>query len=168
MAEAKQLRIKAGSVSRLHREISIYNEEVATQQAVVDRLKQQSGDSHDIKHAVRGLVVATGHARSRLNSRALQENVLQESRMMIPDTQSRLEAAVAELQKLLVRNDLQGCSEDRACVVLTGHAVYRRMHHPLCVAAKSMARLRLQSARHKGHREQWRHDFGAYVSTAVR
>ena len=50
----KQLRIKTGSVSRLRKEINLYTEEVSKQQAVVERLKQQGADSHDIKHAARG------------------------------------------------------------------------------------------------------------------
>ncbi|KAK9792229.1 hypothetical protein WJX73_000121 [Symbiochloris irregularis] len=78
--EARQLKIKTGSVVRLKKELALYLKERDSEQQRVNALKQGQADKHDIKHA---------------------EDVLAEASMIVPDTRQRLEAAVKDLAKLL-------------------------------------------------------------------
>ncbi|KAK6908341.1 co-chaperone [Kwoniella mangroviensis CBS 10435] len=83
----KQLKIKTGVVKRLHKEESIYTQEVVDQKKVIEKLKANDADGADIRAA---------------------ERVLRDSEMMIPRTKSQLEEAVQALDDLV--NALQ--SED--------------------------------------------------------
>ena len=49
--EARQLKIKTGSVVRLKKELGLYLKERDTEQQRVSALKQGQADKHDIKHA---------------------------------------------------------------------------------------------------------------------
>ncbi|KAL4422088.1 hypothetical protein ABPG77_001556 [Micractinium sp. CCAP 211/92] len=79
-ADKKALKVKAGVVKRLAKEMAMYEQEVAAEQAKVQRLKDSGADPHDIKYA---------------------ENILAESSAMLPDTRQRLEEALQELQGLV-------------------------------------------------------------------
>lgn len=51
-ADKKALKVKAGVVKRLAKEMAMYEQEVAAEQAKVQRLKDSGADPHDIKYAV--------------------------------------------------------------------------------------------------------------------
>lgn len=53
-ADKKALKVKAGVVKRLAKEMAMYEQEVAAEQAKVQRLKDSGADPHDIKYAVSG------------------------------------------------------------------------------------------------------------------
>ncbi|WWD04712.1 hypothetical protein V865_002783 [Kwoniella europaea PYCC6329] len=76
----KQLKIKTGVVKRLHKEESIYAQEVVDQKRVIEKLKEDGADGADIRAA---------------------ERVLRDSEMMIPRTKSQLEEAVQALDDLV-------------------------------------------------------------------
>ena len=50
-ADRRQLKIKAGSVNRLKKELGLYAKERGQERQRVDRLKQNGADAHDLKHA---------------------------------------------------------------------------------------------------------------------
>jgi len=74
------LKIKTGVVKRLAREKESYEEEAGQQQKKIDRWRTEGKDEYDVKK---------------------QEEVLQESLMMVPDCQKKLAPAITELQKIL-------------------------------------------------------------------
>nr|XP_034176639.1 tubulin-specific chaperone A [Osmia lignaria] len=76
----RTLKIKTGVVKRLAKEKVTYEKEAAQQRERVQKLKEQDKDDYDIKK---------------------QEEVLQESLMMVPDCQRRLGKAFEELKKIL-------------------------------------------------------------------
>ncbi|EFN54270.1 hypothetical protein CHLNCDRAFT_15558, partial [Chlorella variabilis] len=76
-ADKRTLKVKTGVVKRLRKELDMYQQEVQTEQAKVQKLKNEGADPHDIKYA---------------------ENILAESSAMLPDTRQRLEEAFRELQ----------------------------------------------------------------------
>ncbi|XP_063982400.1 tubulin-specific chaperone A [Diachasmimorpha longicaudata] len=76
----RTLKIKTGVVKRLAKEKVTYEKEVTLQKERIQKYKDQGKDSHDIRK---------------------QEEVLQESLMMIPDCQRRLVKASEELKKIL-------------------------------------------------------------------
>lgn len=76
----RQLTIKTGVVKRLSKEKVVYEKEVITEQNRIEKLKAAGSDDHVIRK---------------------QEEVLQESMMMIPDCQRRLAKAHEELAEML-------------------------------------------------------------------
>ncbi|XP_066591628.1 tubulin-specific chaperone A-like [Prorops nasuta] len=74
------LKIKTGVVKRLAKEKITYEKEAAQQRERIQKLKEQDKDGYDIRK---------------------QEEVLQESLMMVPDCQRRLIKAFEELKKIL-------------------------------------------------------------------
>ncbi|KAF7644910.1 hypothetical protein LDENG_00213720 [Lucifuga dentata] len=76
----RQIKIKTGIVKRLAKEEGAYIAEAKQQEEKVERLKAEQGDDYVIKK---------------------QMEVLQESRMMIPDCRRRLALAHADLLQLL-------------------------------------------------------------------
>ncbi|XP_017877046.1 tubulin-specific chaperone A [Ceratina calcarata] len=76
----RTLKIKTGVVKRLAKEKVTYEKEAAQQRERIQKLKEQDKDGYDIKK---------------------QEEVLQESLMMVPDCQRRLVKAYAELKNIL-------------------------------------------------------------------
>ncbi|XP_016359573.1 tubulin-specific chaperone A-like [Sinocyclocheilus anshuiensis] len=76
----RQIKIKTGVVKRLAKEEVLYIKEAKQQEEKIERLKAEAGDEYVIKK---------------------QMEVLQESRMMIPDCHRRLAMAHADLQQLL-------------------------------------------------------------------
>lgn len=114
-ANRRQLKIKAGTVRRLRKELAMYIEEQEKEAAKVQKLRDEGADPHDIKYAVRRPLIAMaitshhwpGPLAARRPPRPLQENILSESTAMIPDTRGRLETAVKELQALVVSTPRQ-------------------------------------------------------------
>ncbi|KAG9266008.1 tubulin-specific chaperone A [Astyanax mexicanus] len=76
----RQIKIKTGVVKRLAKEEVLYMKEAKQQEEKIEQLKAEAGDEYLIKK---------------------QMEVLQESRMMIPDCHRRLSIAHADLQQLL-------------------------------------------------------------------
>ncbi|XP_044262044.1 tubulin-specific chaperone A [Tribolium madens] len=76
----KTLKIKTGVVKRLAKEKVTYEKEADQQRNRIERLKREGKDEYDIRK---------------------QEEVLQESLMMVPDCQRRLALAYDELTKIL-------------------------------------------------------------------
>ena len=83
-ARLRQLRIKSGVVKRLAKEKVTYEKEATEQQEKIHKLKEQNKDSHVIKK---------------------QEEVLQESFMMIPDCQRRLLKAYEDLKRVIATEE---------------------------------------------------------------
>ncbi|XP_071757842.1 tubulin-specific chaperone A [Centroberyx gerrardi] len=77
---ARQIKIKTGIVKRLAKEKIAYITEAKQQEEKIERLKAEAGDEYVIKK---------------------QMEVLQESRMMIPDCHRRLAIAHADLVQIL-------------------------------------------------------------------
>ncbi|KAK2638455.1 hypothetical protein Ddye_026250 [Dipteronia dyeriana] len=80
MATVRNLKIKTSTCNRLVKELHSYKKEVEREAAKTVDMKDKGADPYDLKQ---------------------QENVLAESRMMIPDCRKRLEAALADLKGTL-------------------------------------------------------------------
>ena len=76
----RSLKIKTSTCKRIVKELHSYEKEVEREAAKTADMTEKGADPHDLKQ---------------------QENVLAESRMMIPDCRKRLEAALADLKGLL-------------------------------------------------------------------
>ncbi|XP_069606062.1 tubulin-specific chaperone A [Ranitomeya imitator] len=76
----RQIKIKTGVVKRLSKEKLMYEKEAKQQEEKIERMKSEGGDEYVIKK---------------------QAEILQESRMMIPDCHRRLEAAHTDLTQVL-------------------------------------------------------------------
>lgn len=73
----KQLKIKTGVVKRLAKEKTVYEREAEQQKARIEKYKADGKDEYEVRK---------------------QEEVLQESLMMVPDCQRRLVKAYDELK----------------------------------------------------------------------
>lgn len=80
MATLKNLKIKTGIGRRILKELYSYTKEVDRETAKVNLMRESNADAHDLKQ---------------------QENVLAESKMMIPDVKKRLETALSNLQSAI-------------------------------------------------------------------
>ncbi|KAJ0014007.1 hypothetical protein Pint_20884 [Pistacia integerrima] len=80
MATTRNLKIKTSTCKRIVKELHSYEKEVEREAAKTADMKEKGADPYDLKQ---------------------QENVLAESRMMIPDCRKRLEAALADLKATL-------------------------------------------------------------------
>ena len=88
----KQLKIALGSCKRLHKEVGLYEKECAAQEGRIAKLRAQpEADEHVV---------------------AKQEEVLEESRRMVPDTQKRLALARQHLEALVAQ--ARGDADDTA------------------------------------------------------
>ncbi|XP_077318713.1 tubulin-specific chaperone A [Lithobates pipiens] len=76
----RQIKIKTGVVKRLFKDKVMYEKEAKQQEEKVERMKTSGEDEYVLKK---------------------QNEVLQESRMMIPDCSRRLEAASTDLAQIL-------------------------------------------------------------------
>ncbi|XP_078004624.1 tubulin-specific chaperone A-like isoform X1 [Phascolarctos cinereus] len=76
----RQIKIKMGVVKQLAKEKLMYEKEAKQQDGKVEKMKAEDGENDAIKK---------------------QTEILQESRMMIPDCLHRLEAARSDLLQLL-------------------------------------------------------------------
>ncbi|CAI9167082.1 tubulin-specific chaperone A [Muntiacus reevesi] len=87
----RQIKIKTGVVKRLVKEKMMYEKEAKQQEEKIEKMKAEDGENYAIKK---------------------QAEILQESRMMIPDCRRRLEAAHADLLQLLEsEKDLEEAEE---------------------------------------------------------
>eukprot|EP00914_Ancora_sagittata_P015468 GHVO01030630.1.p1 GENE.GHVO01030630.1~~GHVO01030630.1.p1 ORF type:complete len:110 (+),score=20.84 GHVO01030630.1:120-449(+) len=82
-AAIKQIKIRTGVVKRIGKECIMYAKEVTKQEEHIEKMKTDGKDEYDIRK---------------------QHEVLEESRMMIPDTNRRLKSAKEELTQLLDGN----------------------------------------------------------------
>ncbi|KAI3694136.1 hypothetical protein L1987_77097 [Smallanthus sonchifolius] len=80
MATIRNLKIKTASCKRIVKELHSYEKEVEREAAKTADMKEKGADPYDLKQ---------------------QENVLAESRMMIPDCRKRLESSLADLKGIL-------------------------------------------------------------------
>ncbi|OWM83258.1 tubulin-folding cofactor A [Punica granatum] len=80
MATLRNLKIKTGTCRRIIKELHSYEKEVEREASKTAEMKQKGADPYDLKQ---------------------QENVLAESRMMIPDCRKRLEASLTDLKATL-------------------------------------------------------------------
>ncbi|GLT58972.1 hypothetical protein SLA2020_344880 [Shorea laevis] len=80
MATIRNLKIKTATCKRIVKELQSYEKEVEREAAKTADMKEKGADPYDLKQ---------------------QENVLAESRMMIPDCRKRLEASLADLKGTL-------------------------------------------------------------------
>ncbi|KAL5701184.1 hypothetical protein ACHQM5_026548 [Ranunculus cassubicifolius] len=80
MATLRNLKIKTGTCKRVIKELDSYEKEVEREAAKTADMKEKGADPYDLKQ---------------------QENVLAESRMMIPDCRKRLEASLADIKETL-------------------------------------------------------------------
>ncbi|KAH7687500.1 tubulin-specific chaperone A protein [Dioscorea alata] len=80
MATIRNLKIKTSTCKRIVKELHSYEKEVDREAAKTADMKDKGADLYDLKQ---------------------QENVLAESRMMIPDCRKRLESSLADLKGTL-------------------------------------------------------------------
>ncbi|KAG2332926.1 hypothetical protein Bca52824_004106 [Brassica carinata] len=80
METIRSLKIKTSTCKRIVKELHSYEKEVGREAAKTAHMKDKGADPYDLRQ---------------------QENVLGESRMMIPDCHKRLEAALADLKSTL-------------------------------------------------------------------
>ncbi|XP_022099736.1 tubulin-specific chaperone A-like [Acanthaster planci] len=76
----RNIKIKTGVLKRLVKEKAMYEKEVADQMTKVEQMKAGNQDEYNIKK---------------------QQEVLEESKMMIPDCTRRIKSAFSELKNLL-------------------------------------------------------------------
>ncbi|KAL8142378.1 hypothetical protein V2J09_015410 [Rumex salicifolius] len=102
MATLRNLKIKTSSCKRLLKELSSYEKEVEGEAAKTADMKEKAADPYDLKQ---------------------QENVLAESRMMVPDCRKRLESALDDLRGTLAEleesDEKEGPEFDDARSVVT-------------------------------------------------
>ncbi|XP_042424669.1 tubulin-folding cofactor A-like [Zingiber officinale] len=94
MATVRSLKIKTATCKRILKELRSYEKEVEKEAAKTADMKEKGADPYDLKQ---------------------QENVLAESRMMIPDCHKRLEASLSDLKGILAElkeQNLQGAEID--------------------------------------------------------
>src|SRR5574343_944028 len=80
----KQLKIKSGIVRRITREYESYQKEIAKDKDRIEKLRDNGAGEHDIRK---------------------QEEVLQETISMVPNTRKRLQDALEELCNHMKDND---------------------------------------------------------------
>ncbi|KAI3449038.1 hypothetical protein Pfo_005703 [Paulownia fortunei] len=90
MATLRNLKIKTSTCKRIVKELHSYEKEVEREAAKTADMKAKGADPYDLKQ---------------------QENVLAESRMMVPDCRKRLEAALSDLKGTLVELEESGQKE---------------------------------------------------------
>ncbi|KAK8956567.1 Tubulin-specific chaperone A [Platanthera zijinensis] len=95
MASLRHVKIKTGSCKRVLKELLSYEKEVKQEAEKTADMKEKGADLYDLKQQE-----DTFAARFALTLRA-EENVLAESRMMIPDCRKRLEVSLADLKAAL-------------------------------------------------------------------
>ncbi len=86
MGGPQKLKTQLAIAKRMLKEVQAYETEVLTNEARIQKMRDDGKDPYDIRK---------------------QEEVLQESYMMVPDSKARLESAIEELQA-----NLTSCAED--------------------------------------------------------
>ncbi|KAK4397081.1 Tubulin-folding cofactor A [Sesamum angolense] len=90
MATVRNLKIKTSTCKRIVKELHSYEKEVEREAAKTADMKAKAADPYDLKQ---------------------QENVLAESRMMVPDCRKRLEAALSDIKGTLAELEESGQKE---------------------------------------------------------
>ncbi|KAK4416083.1 hypothetical protein Salat_2715700 [Sesamum alatum] len=90
MATVRNLKIKTSTCKRIVKELHSYEKEVEREAAKTADMKAKGADPYDLKQ---------------------QENVLAESRMMVPDCRKRLEAALSDLKGTVAELEESGQKE---------------------------------------------------------
>ncbi|CAD5191260.1 unnamed protein product [Musa acuminata subsp. malaccensis] len=101
MATLRNLKIKTATCKRILKELQSYEKEVDREAAKTADMKEKGADPYDLKQQ--------------------QENVLAESRMMIPDCHKRLEASLADLKGILAEikeSNQQGVEIEEADTII--------------------------------------------------
>ena len=80
----RQIKIKSGMVKRITREYESYEQEIKKDKERINKLREAEADEHDLRK---------------------QEEVLQESISMLPNTKRRLQEAHEELKNLMKELD---------------------------------------------------------------
>ena len=80
----RQLKIKSGIVKRITREFESYLKEVAKDKDRIEKLRENGAEAHDVRK---------------------QEEVLQETISMVPNTRKRLQDALEDLCNFMKDND---------------------------------------------------------------
>ena len=80
----KQISIQINALKRIKKDINMYEEEVNNQTNKVNFMKENNEDKYDIKK---------------------QEEILEESHMMIPNSKKRLQTFIEKLHSLLDENE---------------------------------------------------------------
>ena len=80
----KKLKTSLGIAKRMVKEVNAYEKEVEQNEARIQKMRDEGKDPYDIRK---------------------QEEVLQESYMMVPDSKSRLETALGDLEAALADAD---------------------------------------------------------------
>ncbi|KAF9607475.1 hypothetical protein IFM89_036072 [Coptis chinensis] len=118
MASLRNLKIKIGTCKRITKELHSYEKEVEREAAKTADMKEKRADPYDLKQQAwsNGGMSKNDSAKGYHPSWDifvsvpvshgfvvyLYENVLAESRMMIPDCRKRLEASLADIKETLV------------------------------------------------------------------
>ncbi|XP_054041131.1 tubulin-specific chaperone A isoform X4 [Rissa tridactyla] len=99
----RQIKIKTGVVRRLAKEKVMYEKEARQQEEKIEKMKAEACDDYGIKKqaGVNTFWIPDFMLRIKGTCAVFGIEILQESRMMIPDCQRRLEAAHADLTQLL-------------------------------------------------------------------
>ena len=97
--------LQIGICKRMHKEVASYKKEVTVNEARVQKMKDEGKDEYGITSFVFSLqwVFVTCCLLIFFTDIRKQEEVLQESYMMVPDSQTRLEKALGELSESWVR-----------------------------------------------------------------
>uniref|UniRef100_A0A2K6EJI2 Tubulin-specific chaperone A n=1 Tax=Propithecus coquereli TaxID=379532 RepID=A0A2K6EJI2_PROCO len=110
----RQIKIKTGVVKRLVKEKVMYEKEAKQQEEKIEKMRAEDGENYAIKKQA-GLDLLSSNnppASASQSARITGAEILQESRMMIPDCQRRLEAAYTDLQQILEsEKDLEEAEE---------------------------------------------------------
>ena len=105
-AGGKKLKTQLGIVKRMLKEVSCYEKEVVANEARIQKMRDDGKDPYDIRK---------------------QEEVLQESYMMIPDSKTRLEVTLADLSSCVEEckgsEDVDAALLEEATAILAAAAV---------------------------------------------
>ncbi|EMS59472.1 Tubulin-specific chaperone A [Triticum urartu] len=110
MATLRNLKIKTSTCKRIVKELRSYEKEVEKEAAKTADMKEKGADPYDLKQQGPFLDMQREHLvigfpaplpSHFINVKILVENVLAESRMMVPDCHKRLEAALTDLKATL-------------------------------------------------------------------
>ncbi|KAL6008511.1 hypothetical protein ACLOJK_034023 [Asimina triloba] len=132
MATLKNLKIKTSTCKRILKELHSYEKEVERETAKTANMKEKGADPYDLKQQLIGMETYTVAISEMIfhddvvenafpARQTCWENVLAESRMMVPDCHKRLEASFTDLKALLEElkeSNQQGPEIDEAHTVI--------------------------------------------------
>ncbi|PWZ23540.1 Tubulin-folding cofactor A [Zea mays] len=100
MTTLRNLKIKTSTCKRIVKELRSYEKEVEKEAAKTADMKEKGADPYDLKQQVLTDYMKPPRCSSCKRD-CEKENVLAESRMMVPDCHKRLETALADLKATL-------------------------------------------------------------------